>query len=220
MKKIIFSIIIFVIVFLIYYFNINKKTYYVSLGDFLSYGVNNLSKVENSYSDNIKEHYKKNLSNYVNYSLYDDYRVMDLINDINYNREITYNNKQYTVQKLLIKANLMTISIGMNDLIYKKQLDNDSIYDYSDNLLKDIEKLLILIRKYNKDKIYFLSFYNIIDNEDLIEYCNKKIEKICIDNKISYVDISELNKYIIKDVYPTNDGYTYITNQILNFTKQ
>lgn len=215
MKKTIFFIITFVIVFLIYFFNINEKTYYVSLGDFLSYGINNKDLVDNSYSNNIKEYYKNNLDNYVNYSSYDDYRVMDLINDINYNKTITYDNKEYKVQNLLIKANLITLSIGMNDLIYKKNLN----YNYVDNLLNDIEDLLILIRKYNKDEIYFLSFYNIIGNQELIEYSNKRIKSICDNNKIKFVDISELNKYTKNSIYPTNDGYAYITDKILNFTK-
>lgn len=215
MKKTMFFIIIFVVTFLIYYFNINKKTYYVSLGDFLSYGINNMDKVDNNYSNNIKQKYQSNLQNYVNYSSTDDYRVMDLINDINYNKTITHNNKEYKIQNLLIKANLITLSIGMNDLIYRKNLD----YDYVDNLLNDIEDLLILIRKYNKDEIYFLSFYNIVGNQELIDYSNKKIKNICNKNKIKFVDISELSKYIKNSIYPTNDGYTYITDKILNFTK-
>jgi len=215
MKKIIFSVITFIIVFLIYYFNISEKTYYVSIGDFLAYGINNFDKVDNNYSDNLKNHYKKRLDNYVNFSSIDDYRVMDLVNDINYNKEITYNNKEYKTQNLLIKSNLMTISIGMNDLIYKKNID----YNYVDNLLKDIDELLILIRKYNKDKIYFLSFYNSINNKEIIEYSNQKLKKICEKNKINFIDISNLDKYMIDSTYPTNDGYTYITDKIINFTK-
>ncbi len=213
MKKIIFTILVFVIIFLIYSFNISEKTYYLSLGDYLSYGINNFENVDNSYSNNIKEYYKKKLDNYVNYSTLDDYRVMDLMNDINYNKEITFNNKQYKLQNLLIKANLITISIGMNDLIYKKNID----YNYIDNLLNDIDNLLILIRKYNKDKIYFLSFYNIINDKDMIQYANKKIQNICDKNNINFVDISLLNNYIMSS-YPTNDGYSYITDKILNFT--
>ena len=216
MKKIILTILVFLIIFLIYSFNISEETYYLSLGDYLSYGINNLDRVDNSYSENIKKHYQKNLKNYVNYSSIDDYRVMDLMNDINDNKEIIYDNEDYNLQNLLIKANLITISIGMNDLIYKKNID----YNYVDELLNDIEELLILIRKYNKDKIYFLGFYNIINNNELIEYANKKIESICNRNKINYVDISDLTKYVIKDVYPTNAGYTYITEQILSFTKR
>ena len=212
MKKIILTILVFLIIFLIYSFNISEETYYLSLGDYLTYGINSLDKVDNSYSENIKKHYEKNLKNYVNYSSIDDYRVMDLINDINDNKEIIYNNKDYKLQNLLIKANLITISIGMNDLIYKKNID----YNYIDQLLNDIEKMLVLIRKYNKDTIYFLGFYDVINNDDLIKYANNKIELICKKNKIRYVDISKLNIYVLNNVYPTNDGYTYITDQILN----
>ncbi len=215
MKKIIITILVIIIIFLIYSSNVSEKTYFVSLGDQLSFGINNFDKVENNYSENIKEYYKKFLKNYVNYSSVDDYRVMDLINDINYNKIITYNSNNYKLQNLLIKANLIVISIGMNDLIYKKNLN----YDYVDNLLDDINTLLELVRKYNKDEIYFLSFYNIIDNSEVIEYANGKLRNICKKNKVNYVDISDLDNYIIKGIYPTNDGYTYITNKILNFTK-
>jgi len=214
MKKIIFFIVVFLLVFLIYYFNRDKKVYYISIGDYLSYGINNFNNQDNGYSNNIKNIYKNNLKNYVNFSTIEDYRVMDLVNDINYNKIIHYNNKEYKVQNLLIKANLITISIGMNDLIYKKNLS----YEYVDSLLKDIDNLLILIRKYNKDKIYFLGFYDVINNPNLIEYTNNRLEKICKKNKIKYVDINKLNNYIIKE-YPTNEGYKYITDKILNFTK-
>ena len=219
MKKIIISILIFLIVFLIYYFNISEKTYYLSLGDYLAYGINNLKEVDNNYSDNIKNYHKDKLSNYINYSYYDDYRVMDLINDINYNKLVIYENKEYRIQNLLIKANLITISIGMNDLIYKSKLEDD-LYEYTDQLLKDIENLQILVRKYNKDQIYFLSFYNAIDNEELINYANKRLESICNKNNIKIIDISLLGNYLIDGIYPTNDGYAYITSQILQNIKK
>lgn len=218
MKKIIFTSLVVLITFFIYFFNRSEETFYVSLGDQLSYGINNFNTVNNSYSNNIKEYYKKNLYKYINYSNYDDYRVMDLINDINYNKNITYEGKEYNLQNLLIKANLITLSIGMNDLIYKSKYDTNN-YEYADTLLKDIENLFILIRKYNKDEIYFLSFYNVINNKDLIEYANEKLEIICKENKIKFVDISLLNKYIINGIYPTNEGYTYITNRILQNKK-
>ncbi len=213
MKKILFSVLVVVIVFMIYYFNISEKVYYLSIGDYLAYGINNLGKVENNYSDNIVNKYKNKLSNYVNYSTVDDYRVMDLYNDIIYNKIVNFNNKEYKIQNLLIKANLITISIGMNDLIYKKNIT----YDYVDELLNDIDNLLKLIRKYNKDKICVLGFYDIINNKDLIDYTNKRLESICKKNKINYVEINKLNNYIIND-YPTNSGYTYILEKILNFT--
>lgn len=218
MKKIFFTVLVVITTFLIYFFNKSEKIYYLSLGDYLSYGINNFNKVENNHSTNIKKYYENILSNYVNYSSYDDYRVMDLINDINYNKTIEYKNKEYKIQNLLIKSNLITISVGMNDLIYKSKYDNN-LYKYIDELLKDIDALFKLIRKYNKDEIYFLGFYDIINNKEIIEYTNNKVKSICNKNKINFVDISLLNNYISKGNYPTNDGYSYITESILTLLK-
>ena len=215
MKKIIFTILVFVVIFLIYYFNISEKICYLSIGDQLSYGINNLNNVNNNYSTNLKKYYKYNLSNYINYSNIDDYRVMDLINDINYNKTIIHNKKEYKLQNVLIKANYITLSIGINDILKK----NNISYEFVDELLIDIENLFTIIRKYNKDRIDYLSLYNIIDNKELIDYANKKIKKLCKKHNINYIDISKLDNYILECCFPTNEGYDYITNQILNFTK-
>lgn len=212
MKKIIFGILTILSVFLIYFFNKDRKIYYLSVGDYLAYGINNLNIVDNNYSENVKNSFNGLLKKYVNYSTIDDYRVRDFINDINYNKSIIYNNEEYKIQNLLIKANYITISIGMNDLLYKNSIDK---YSYSNELLKDIEYLMKLLRKYNKDKIYFLGFYNIIDDEELIKYINEKLMKICTKNNIIYVDISRLNLFVLNGKYPTNDGYSYITSKLI-----
>ena len=102
----------------------------------------------------------------------------------------------------------------MNDVINKKNIS----YKYIEQLLIDIEKLFKLIREYNKDKIDYLSFYNIINNKELIDYTNNRLEKMCKKYNINYIDISNLGDYILEGIYPSNSGYTYITNQILNFT--
>ena len=146
------------------------------------------------------------------------FSTLHLINDINYNNDVTYNNKEYKLQNLLVKANLITISIGMNDLIYKNKYSNIT-YSYADEILKDIEKLLIILRKYNKDKIYFIGYYNIMDTKDIIDYLNINIEKLCKKNRIMYIDISDANNYIDKDLRLNKNGYEYIRNKLYNFTK-
>ena len=193
MKKILFLMIIIVITFLIYYLNVSNKIYYFSIDNY-------------GYSKNIRESLKTKLQNSVIYSK-EDYRIMDLINDINNNKEIIYKDKKYTMDNLVIKANYITISIGMDDLIYKKEIR----YKYIDNLLYDIENLLKLIRKYNKDKIYFLSLYRINTISEVIEYANNKIKKICDNNRIHYIDISSLTKINKKN-------NIYISQKIINFT--
>ena len=47
MKKIIFTSLVFFITFLIYFFNRSEKTYYLSSGDYLAYGINNFNTVNN-----------------------------------------------------------------------------------------------------------------------------------------------------------------------------
>lgn len=195
MKKILFLILVIITTFFIYHFNNSNKIYYFSIDNY-------------GYSKNIKESFKGKLSNYVVYKK-EDYRVMDLINDINNNKEFIYNNKQHMFDNLLVKANYITISIGMDDLIYKEDVD----YNYIDELLYDLEELLILLRKYNKDKIYFIGLYKADNLSEVFEYVNTRIEKLCNKNKIYYIDISNL-----KEINKRNN--LYISDKIINFTKR
>ena len=195
MKKILFLFLVFFITFLIYYFNVSNKIYYFSIDNY-------------GYSKNIEKSLKSKLKNSVIYSK-EDYRIMDLINDIEDNKEFIYSNKTYNFDNLLVKANYITISIGMDDLLYKKEVD----YNYIDQLIFDIEKLLVLIRKYNKDRIYFLSLYKSSNLSEVLEYANKKIENLCKKNKINYIDIGNLTVI-------NKTSNLYISNEILNFTKK
>ena len=43
---------------------------------------------------------------------------------------------------------------------------------------------------------------------------------MCKKYNINYIDISNLKNYILEGIYPNNSGYTYITNNILNFTNK
>ena len=142
MKKIIFFFLVFLITFLIYYFNVSNKIYYFSIDNY-------------GYSKNIEKSLKSKLKNSVIYSK-EDYRIMDLINDIEDNKEFIYSNKTYNFDNLLVKANYITISIGMDDLLYKKEVD----YNYIDQLIFDIEKLLVLIEKSLLDKL--IIFHNVM----------------------------------------------------------
>lgn len=175
MKKIIPIIFLFLIVFVIYIFNVDKRIKYLYIGN----------TVYSDFNKLIKEHH--NPKQYIEYIRDDDYRVMDLINKIKDND--TINNKK--MQNLLIKSNVIVINIGLYDVEYKKQLD----YKYVDELLDDIEKLLIIIRKYNKDKIYFLGFNN---KNKYYTYLNSKLELICKSKKITYINIE---KPIINQLY-------------------
>lgn len=176
MKKLLIFVLVMVLTILIYKSQNTKKNIIV-LGDNTVYS----------------------LKKYKNFSKNVDYRIVDLISDINNNEKITYNNKEYTYQNLLIKSDKLVFSIGINDLIYIKNV-NINKYEYIDNLLVDLEDLFKLIRKYNKEQIYFVNYYNILEDKYII-YLNKRIEDIVKDYNINIIDISKIN---IEEVYPND----------------
>ena len=194
MKKIILVILVLFLVFMIYYFNLDRKVYVLSIGDFI---VND--KYESFIIDNLGKKLEKN----VIYSNNGDYRIIDLIHDINDNKEFNYQDYKYTLDNVLIKADLIFISIGMNDLRYNK-INN---YDYVDEVLKDLDEVLKLIRKYSKEKVYVFNYF--LDNTELCDYVNRRLLKKVKRYDMDIIDISNL-----KSIELGNNDYNNIGNKI------
>lgn len=211
MKKYVLIITSLILVFSIYYLNLDKKIYYLSLGDYLTVGDNS-----NNYQQIVIEHLKskKIFEKDVIYAKNGDYRIIDLINDIEDNKKFTYNGKKYTLDNALIKADLITISIGMNDLIYDKFFNNNS-YDYVDEVIKDLEKLFQLIRQYSKEKIYIFNYYG-FNNSELLKYVNNKLERLCNNYDIKIVDISDMQ---INSIDIKNIDYNLINQKMNKYLK-
>ena len=196
MKKIILVLtIICLITIFIYKKNIDNKIYYFNIMD---------NKYNfKTYNNLLKKDIKK-IEKYVNYINY-DYRVTDLIKDIEDNIYI----KNKTIQNILIKADIITLSIGNNELNYKIKTNNIiNFYDYIDDLVNDIEKLFKLIRIYSKEKIFLLGFYDELEiYQEQIDYLNIKLEDLCnryginfinLDNEFSYKENVNIYKKIKK----------------------
>lgn len=192
LKSFLIFLLILLFIFIIYIFNIDNKVYYVNITD-----------SNNEYNLDIKNNLKKinKLEKYINYKDL-DYRITDLINDINNNKEINLNNKIYTIQNSLIKADLLTIKIGSNEIKYKiKDKNIDNLYNYMDEYLNDLEELFKLIRKYDKEKIVYINSvdYNSSYIGEVIKYLNLKIKDLCIDYDIKYIEINNKNNLNIKE---------------------
>ena len=130
LKRIVIFLIIILLIFIIYILNIDKKVYYVNITD-----------SNNKYNLAIKNNLKKinKLEMYIDYVDL-DYRITDLVNDINNNKEISINGKKYTIQNSLIKADLLTFKIGSNEIKYKiNNKDIEGLYNYMDEYLNDLE---------------------------------------------------------------------------------
>lgn len=197
MRKILFVLFTVLFIFVIYLANMDKKVYYLALGD--------STGRDNNYSFYVKDYL--NEKNVLEKAVYDYSCSDDRITDI-YNRIISNEkSKEGTLKHALIKADLVTLKINIDD-VYEK-IDDPSfvnVYDYIDDLTKDFEKLLNLIRKYCKEDIMFIGYSYRNDNTDekhLIDYLNKRYKEVCDKYDVIFVIdpsliIKSIDKYLFE----------------------
>ena len=191
MKKIIFTIILFLSCYLIYSLTNNNNLNYLTPGDSLSKGVTPYFANGYGYSNYIVDYLKKNnkLNSYNDNFTSADYRITDLINMIN----INYESNNQTINQAIHSADIITMSVGMQELYYKINTNDTNIYTYIDKMLEDTEHLFTLIRKNNNKRIYMLGYYNTKNtNQDLFNYANIKLKEICKKHKITYIDTQSI----------------------------
>src|SRR5574344_388770 len=196
MKKIVIFILIALIVILIYIVGKDNKIYYLALGDDITLRRDN----ENIFTDNItnllieKGIYKKTIKDFANLN----YRTTDLLNDIINNKKLRINSEELTIKNAIIKAEFITISIGMNDFINYigdyKIIDDNII-----NLKEDMNNLLKEIRSICKEPIVLIGIYNPkIDDNNLdrtLQELNNLYNILADEYNIYYLNIyDEVNK--------------------------
>ena len=224
MKKILVLGVIITSIFLIYLTTIDKKVYYVSLGDEISLGMTKEGYYEKSYPIYVKEYLeeKNKLETFIDDYEIQGYRITDLINDINNNKEVEETNK--TIKNALIKSDLITLSIGTNDIISKintektlTKIDYNRLYKNIDEITQDLDKLLKLIREYCKEDIILIGININTEDEklnEIINYANEKFKETSKKNKIYYLDIFK-NEITEFKIYPTKDEYKQLSEQII-----
>lgn len=228
-KKILLLIVI-AITFFITINSTNDKMSYISLGDGLSKGINYNNYEGKGYSDFISDYINKfnKLEMYTKDFTSEDERITDLIDNIEENISTTVSKKTITIQNAIKNSDIITISIGMNEILYKysNNVNDGYMYSYIDECMNDLNKLMKTIRKLNNKDIYLLGYYNPTKDKMLdkfIKYANINLLEICSEYKLNYVnlyDIFKNNKHLIynlKNHYPNQDGYKLIANEIIKF---
>lgn|SRR5574344_233301 len=210
MKKAIFLLLVIISVFLIFLFLQDKKVYYLVLGDDISD-----SNEKYNYSDYLKGYLdnKNKLEVYVN-AAKKDYKVTDLTSDINNNIKI--NDK--TIKNALIKADILTLSLGYNDVIIN--LENNDVYKNNELINKyllSLNNLFVLLRQYCKENIIFIGNYNIVSTkyDSNILYLNNMSKELCDKYNIYYIDITDIKNNTIEPL-PTIEQHHIIFNKIRN----
>ena len=209
MKKILFIIVVSIIVFCIYLGLKDKKVYYLSIGDY------NLDmRIEYNYSNYIHDYLEEIGKLEKNINILDsNYRVVDLINMIENNEKIDNKN----IKNILIKSDLLTLSIGYNDIVSKiDKYDYNKVNKLIDNYINDLEKLFNLLKKYCKEDIIMIGYYNIFEDvkyDSSIKYLNRETKELSDKYNIHFIDIEEVSLYSYQ-YHPTNEGEHIIFNKI------
>lgn len=191
MKKIIITIAVTLTVLYIYQIFKDDKIYYVNIGDNLL--------TDKSYADFIVKEFDGQLEEYNSSFTNQKYQTTDLINAFEDNLKI--DNK--TIKNLVIKADIVTISVGNND-IDRKNLTKE----YIDEVISDIDILLKLVKKWCKEKAVLIGLNN--------EYANLKLKNKAKEYNFIYIDI-----YSYSSLYKDEDkinilGHKHISEEIID----
>lgn len=221
MKKFIVLILVFFVVLFIYIVNIDDKVYYLALGDSYSLGMTPYNGYDYGFNDYVKDYLENNnkLEEYIKDFSKSGYRTIDLLRDIEDNKTISIKEKELSIQQALIKADLVTLSIGTNDIINISSISVDN--SYVSEAMNDMESLLSMIRKYCKEKIIAVGY---LTKNETYEYASKKYKQLCEKYDIIYIDSSELlndSKYFPNpnNIHPSKEGYEKIANKIIQNVK-
>ena len=225
MKKIISILILFLSCYFIYNLTVDNELFYLSIGDGIAKGITDEGNVSlYNYTDSIKNYLtsKNKLKGFNNSFVDKDYRITDLFRVIKYKEEIIVNNDHISINELLKQADIVTISLGMNELYYKILVDNNNIYSYIDGMLSDMELLLKEVDRYNHKKVIVLGYYNTTNNnKDIFNYINYKLKNIVNKRGFEFIDIDKIinnnTKYFTSNTnfYLNNEGYQKISQIIV-----
>ena len=185
MKKIIFLISCVFVVILIYVIKSDKKVLYFEISDNFIVGSESVKYLSN----------KKLLEDHVYYKNINNYRLIDIYNDIVNNKKIKFNNKNYTINNLFIKSKYIVLNIGHNDLMYMNKSTLEPL-DYIDSFISDYEDILKSIRSISKEDIIIIFDYDL--KEKYCDYLYNKMKLLTTRYDANMVYKTELLN-IIKD---------------------
>lgn len=206
---------IFILVFIIYLTTLDRDIYYLNIS---------IDQNEYSYDTYVKEYLesKEKLEKYINGFTSPDDRVTDIIYSIKGNKSITINNKKQTIKNALIKADLVTLFVGLNDINYKVGYSNiNELYDYADSFLNDINELLELIREYCKEDIILIGYYNSYGSyyDEYFNYINREVELLAKEYNIEFIPVDELYNVDnhIQSISMSKEEHKILSENIIEF---
>ena len=226
--KLVFITIVILSVFLIYKSTNNKYLNYTSIGDGLSKGIDSYGNIDYGYSDYIYDYLKENnqLKLYSKDFTSQEMSINDLRNKILLDEKVNYKNRKINLKNILSESDIITMSIGLNDLIYKLSILEIPTITKIDKMVEDTYNdfitLLTEIKKFYKGDIYLIGYYTSPKYGYKINYAIEKLnEKYKNNSDIIYVAtdyfLNNNKKYLVNpnSYYPNHSGYQAISRKII-----
>ena len=225
MKKVFLILTLFLSCYFVYTKTEGNKKNYLVIGDSLSKGINEYGVASYGYSDFTKDFLEESqlLKSYNNSFANIDYKVSDIVTILEYNKS----KNGITLNRLIKEANIITMSIGIQEIYYKIEKNNQNIYTYIDTMINNYNKILNYINKFHHDKVYVLGYYSISNNNsDIINYANYKLSTLVKKYNYIYIDLSKIldnNPTYISQInnnyLPNIKGYQKISQIIVENLK-
>ena len=198
-KKTLFYTSIVIMVIIVFSITRSNKINYVSIGDSLSYGEGCYGEKIYGFSDYVSDYIKdsERLDSYINLS-YKRFSLQNLTDAVEYNLSIKGKNDNF--KRVLRESDLVTIDVGNIDISSNVLNKRTDIEVDSADIVKNLENMLITIRKYAMGKVFAIGFYNpypyLSENKDEIDryvmFINKKYNELCNKYDVIYIDIFDV----------------------------
>lgn len=204
---------------LINFITVEDKITLVAMGDGVSIGMMSSNIVGYSYNDYLKEYYetKNDLDSYNN-EFSEQHLTIENLN-MYLEKNVKGSKTKVPIKQILAKADLITINIGMDELIdysTKNMLNEKRI----DTFILNYNEFIKQIRSFYDKEILIVGlypFYN-LDNNSIYEI-NNRIKKIAGNNKVKFLDITAISLnseyYTSSSYYMNYKGHQAIYKEIL-----
>lgn len=231
-KKLLVLLLLSLSVFFVYKLSGKKNITYTVLGDSFSMGENSYGGYTYGYEDYLRDYLRKNKRvEFIDLYTNKNENIVNLHNKILNNYSEVIKSKNYNIKKIISESDIITISIGINDIIYESYINNnvllnqykeDKIVKYIYNNFKNLMKEIL---KYKNNNIFVIGYpKRDIEYKKLIEKLNNKYKNYSEKNNIIFIDSGELldkNDYFDdkKSIFPNTNGYRVIAKKIINIYK-
>lgn len=211
------TLLAFLIFKLVYHEDINITT----IGDSLSLGYTAYETKGYSFNDYLRDYYEENshIEEYITEFSSPKETSQTLLLKLENNYSLEESNLSIT--QAISKSTILTIAIGMDELNQNTKLNREEIEEY----LKNMNRILKLIRINNKKKIFLLGIYQTKKiSKTYVEEINNRLEELCQEQHIHFIDIKNLlskkeyffdnNSYLIN-----YKGHKYISDKLIEELK-